>query len=102
MSKYQGWHNYETWNVALWFGNDERLYKMVLRAGGERPFTPASARALTERVFPHGTPDLKSMGGAKAYAKVDWQEIADDFNEMSAHARPRALANRSRATRTRR
>ena len=34
MSKtYNGWKNYETWNVALWLGNDEGLYNLARECG---------------------------------------------------------------------
>jgi len=29
---YQGWANYETWNVALWIGNDYGLYNQARRS----------------------------------------------------------------------
>lgn len=28
---YNGWKNWSTWNVALWLGNDEDLYKISRR-----------------------------------------------------------------------
>jgi len=30
---YNGWKNYETWNVALWIGNDQALYESAKEAG---------------------------------------------------------------------
>lgn len=27
MGTYEGWKNYETWNVALWIDNDEPIYR---------------------------------------------------------------------------
>lgn len=29
MTAYNGWKNYETWNVALWINNDEGLYNLA-------------------------------------------------------------------------
>ena len=28
-AEYNGWKNWETWNIALWFDNDEGSYNMV-------------------------------------------------------------------------
>tara|TARA_Y100000385_G_scaffold191226_1_gene197728 strand:+ start:2295 stop:2546 length:252 start_codon:yes stop_codon:yes gene_type:complete len=35
---YNGWTNYETWNVALWIGNDEGLYNMARRCYSYQDF----------------------------------------------------------------
>ena len=35
---YNGWTNYETWNVALWIGNDEGLYNLAKEAGNYTDF----------------------------------------------------------------
>lgn len=30
---YNGWKNYETWNVTLWIGNDEGMYNFAKECG---------------------------------------------------------------------
>ena len=30
---YNGWENYETWNVALWINNEEGLYELAQECG---------------------------------------------------------------------
>ena len=38
---YNGWANYETWNVALWIGNDGGLYDIARLAGNYENFVDA-------------------------------------------------------------
>ena len=37
-TEYNGWENYETWNVALWINNDEGLYNIAMEAGDYQTF----------------------------------------------------------------
>jgi hypothetical protein len=30
-AKYEGWHNYDTWNCALWINNEYPLYQSALK-----------------------------------------------------------------------
>jgi hypothetical protein len=80
--EYQGWPNWETWNVALWFGNDEGLYHAVLDHHGK--FTATSAKRFVLDLLPNGTPDFESsdQGYPYHYSRVRWREIAESFNEL--------------------
>ena len=37
-TEYNGWENYETWNVALWINNNESLYHLAMEAGDYQTF----------------------------------------------------------------
>jgi len=37
---YNGWKNYETWNVVLWMGNDEGLYHRAKECVKALPTNP--------------------------------------------------------------
>jgi hypothetical protein len=40
-TEYNGWENYETWNVALWIQNDEGLYDIARRCDDYQDFVDA-------------------------------------------------------------
>ncbi len=65
---YNGWTNWETWNVALWVQNDERLYREARRSYSYPNFVERMGFASNT------TPDG---------AKYDGPELdIDELNEM--------------------
>ena len=77
---YQGWANWETWNVYLWAGNDEGLYRMMMDfvTAMRGRVTAGGAEEFFKELMPDGTPDFDD---AQEYDAVDWHEIADAMNE---------------------
>jgi hypothetical protein len=73
--RYEGFTNYKTWNVCLWFDNDEPLYRARqawIEENGR--FNQQKAREFVMAMLPKGTGDIKN------YAGVNWQEVSEAFN----------------------
>jgi hypothetical protein len=66
-TEYNGWTNYETWNVALWINNDESLYHLARECGDYQTF-------VNEIGVGYSTPD----GVKYADPKVNVIEINSD------------------------
>ena len=79
---YNGWSNYETWNIKLWLDNEEGSYRyckdLVRRAKNTRDLSLQLKDMIEENA-----PEL----GASMYAdllnssisEVNWYEIAESY-----------------------
>ena len=77
---YNGFTNWETWNVALWIDNDEYIYnkRFKYRAVYGKTWNKENVKYFFNRYFNEKTPDMKSK---LQIEKVNWQEIANLWNE---------------------
>ena len=66
---YNGWTNYETWNVSLWIGNDESMYNFC-RGWAEHGYRSLSH--LLIETFGPKTPD-----------GVKWDDDDLDIQELN-------------------
>ena len=83
---YNGWSNYETWNVKLWMDNDGSLeyWEETAREIAGRDGKDSAANELAGMLkdsFQENAPDLgascySDLLGA-ALSEVDWYEIAE-------------------------
>ena len=69
---YNGWENYETWNVALWLQNDEGLYTLANLAGSYEDFVQQISGCRTQ------TPD----GVRFADPKVNVIQLNSDIFDL--------------------
>jgi len=58
-TEYNGWENYETWNVALWINNDEGLYHLAAECGDYETFVNSLEGVMNQ------TPDGVSFSDPK-------------------------------------
>ena len=103
-TRYNGWTNYETWNVALWLDNEEPTYRLTREAMREiwdTTANPTEQKRLAAKTHSDAgryefsqwlkdfvedmLPDL-GLGASMwadllnaALSEVDWYEIADNW-----------------------
>lgn len=75
---FEGWENWETWNVALYMDNDEGAYRYRKSLYSVGSWDADRVKDCVLELYPDGTPDFDSTN---SYNKVNWQEITDAWNE---------------------
>lgn len=81
---YNGWKNYETWNVKLWLDNYEGTYHEVRHLVRGADDSDDLAKQLEDWVTEAFIPKLDGMAGdilTAAMGEVDWREIAAAYWE---------------------
>ena len=73
---YNGWKNYETWNVALWIQNDEGLYNLAKEY--RRQGYEALAEMWREELNFRETPDRVALNDSG----LDIDELDDMLREL--------------------
>lgn len=84
-STYNGWTNWETWNVGVWLDNDEPMYRDRIRfIRSTRNLDAKAVEQYVREVFPFGTPDMNRRAELK---NVNWEELAEAWaDEVEEYA----------------
>ena len=96
---YNGWTNWETWNVHMWIGNDEMFNRiMTLSAKGDWELFKALAMQFGITKTPDGVgfedPEVNQDEIRKVYAE-EQEDIEEEEEECSVLEGRRLLKSRS-------
>jgi hypothetical protein len=84
MSEYNGWKNRQTWNVALWLGSDEHLYRAAVKFMEKRKHPKANNHYL-RFIKEQGLADLRTGDNiAWAGSRLDYKALDDMMKELVA------------------
>lgn len=80
--QYEGWANYETWNVSLWINNDEPTYRKAVGFMQDNPDSknPYIAFILSNFMTSMVTPDAVEY----ISDKLDYNELNEMMKELAA------------------
>lgn len=89
--EYNGWKNYQTWNVALWLDNDEPTYRMMQEYLKEIALKPNAKPRYIRLVYRLGLDTSKTGDGVSyiqtrlSYKQLNamLQEQVDDIRRSS-------------------
>jgi hypothetical protein len=80
---YEGWKNYDTWNVSLWINNTEHLYKGAvdfMKHENPDPTNPYRAFVISCGLDSQSTPDKV----AYMSESLDYEELNEMMRELIA------------------
>ena len=80
---YNGWTNWETWQILLWASNEQNLYNRTQRFVdffAHRAGFNQKVRYFFRDMFPDGTPDMDSV---EEMDLVNWDEITQHLKEWN-------------------
>ena len=75
---YNGWKNRQTWNVALWIGNDEGLYDFAKECRTYQVFVDSLREMSGDSAIGYQTPD----GVAWNDSALDYPRLDEYFLEL--------------------
>ena len=71
---YNGWKNYETWNLVLWIQNDERFHKMAV---------DFVKKIRPSKLTWHGFIVFAGLKGTKTPDDISWNSPKLDKEELA-------------------